>query len=100
MVASQTDNFNITSSITVVTPQNDGDMITGAFPPVYTQGLLFLVNFNTTKNIILPFDHAGSDAGYRWLNLAGLDLTVGPGETAQYSFVPGQGWFFLKPAVL
>lgn len=100
LAAAQTDNLQVTSSIMVVTPQNDMDAITGAYPPVYNEGILFLVNVDPVKHVVLPYNHAGSDAGFRWLNILGHDITVGPGETAQYAFVPTVGWEFLKPAIL
>lgn len=100
LAAATTNNLAITSSIVLVTPQNTNDEITGATPPVYGAGLFFVVNIHATRNLVLPYDDAGSDAGFRWLNILGHDLTVGPGETAQFAFVPGLGWQFLKPAIL
>jgi hypothetical protein len=100
LAAAQTDNVVITSSIIVVTPQNDGDEITGAYPAVFAPGLLFIVNIHPTKSIVLPYDDAGSEAGYRWLNVLGHALTIGPGETSVFAFVPNLGWEFLKFSIL
>lgn len=98
--AAATHDLAIESTILTVTPQNTNDEITGAIPPVFLPGLIFIVNIHATRNLVLPYNDSGSTAGYRWLNIDGLDMTVGPGETAQFAFVPSLGWQFLKLATL
>jgi len=100
LTGATTNNLAITSSIVLVTPQADGDVITGAIPPVEQAGIFYLVNIHATRSVVLPYNSIHSTAGYRWLNVLGADMTVGAGETAFFAFIPGLGWEFIKPAVI
>jgi len=100
LAAAQTHDLALVSTILLVTPQNTLDEITGAIPPVYDAGIIFIVNIHATRSLVLPYNDSGSTAGYRWLNVDAADLTVLAGETAMFAFVPGLGWQFLKFAAL
>jgi hypothetical protein len=92
LAAAQTDNLEINSSIVTVTPQTTGDVITGAVPPGGGAGVVIIVNIDPAKNLVLANNHIGSTAAFRFINTAGADLTVPPGYTAAYAYVPGFGW--------
>lgn len=81
------------SSIVRITPNTNGDAITGIASSASRDGeLLFLSNVGTTNNLVIRHNNGSSSAMNRLLNNSSGDLTLPPKMVSTYKYIEGIGW--------